>query len=495
MKRIFIIIAWELRRHLKARNFWLATFLSPLLMAGLAQVPSLFVDNAGPKQSQIGFVEFDSTSYFQALTEHLTDSLHQTTSVLLVLITPDTSERMRREFEQLARLKHELDSLNEAYNKIKERRRYIFQRPDSRTRRKLLSDSYDQLISTREQRDLAEIEYTRMKNKTDALVRQAVLHKADSLLAVKEIEGYIVLEDDSFKQGVIRFHAAQPINFLRIQPLKQALQVMLVEERMKEQGITVNQIQELLEPIQFHEIISEGSVKREFKVMVTYLAPVIAVLLLCISIFTTSGFLFSAIVVEKANKILQWLLSYVSSFQVITGKIMGLGIVGLLQIFIWLILTMVLMAGNVLPTEDIGFLTLRNAGLLVLYFVLGYLFFASLFTGVGALSSSQEDAHRLKFYMRLLSLLPIVLAVFVLHSPDSLFVRILSFIPFLAPIFMILRTPLGQPPLIDYYISCGVLVVSIVLSFMITGKLFRNASVIYGKKTTLKLVLNLLREK
>ncbi len=495
MRRILIIIGWELIRHLKSRNFWLVVFLSPLLMTGVVLIPSIYFQGASPKQSQIGFVEFDSTSYFQTLTEHLTDSLSNSNNMLLVLITPDTSARMQSEFVELEQLKDQLDSLNEAYNKIKERRRYIFQRPDSRTRRNLLAQSYEQLLATREQKDLAEIEYTRMKAKTDSLVRQAVLHKADSLLTAKEIEGYIILDEDLFRNGVITFHASQPINFLRIQPLKQALQVMLVEQRMKEEGITISQIQELLKPIRIHEIISEGTEKREFKFMVTYLAPIVAVLFLFISIFSTSGFLFAAIISEKTNKLLHWFLSYVNPFQIISGKIVGLGAVGLIEIFIWLILTMLLMAGNVIPARDIGFLTLKNAGLFVLYFILGYLFFASLFTGVGALSSSPQDAQKLRLYMRVMSFLPLVLAIFVLRTPDALLIRILSYIPFLSPVFMILRTPLGQPPLIDYYISWGVLVLSIILNLMITGKIFRNASIIYGEKTTFKLVLKLLREK
>ncbi len=443
-------------------------------------------------------VEFDTTSYYESLSERITEDFAEEPGypgILLTRIEADTTGEMQEDFEELARLKHRADSLNEALNKIRERRRYIFQRPESRTRTQLLSESYDQLISTREKKDLAEIEYQQKKTKMDSLVRVRVMEKADGLLAAKKIEGYVFIEPEIFKNGVVEFHSSQPKNFLNIEILEQALQEILVEERMRETGITVTKIQELLDPITIQEFILEGSRKHKFKFMVTYLVPIIVVLFLFIGIFTSSGFLFSSIVTEKTNRVLEMLLTSARSLPLIAGKIVGLGLLGLLQISIWLLLAVILILINVIPVEEVGFLTLKNAGLFVLYFLLGYLFFASIFLGMGSLSSTDQNSNHLHQFMRILSVLPIALAILVLQSPNSMLVRILSFIPFLSPTFMILRTPLGQPPVIDYYISSAIMLISIILTVFFSSKIFSISSLIYDRRPTIKGILAMLRLK
>ncbi|RMF61774.1 MAG: hypothetical protein D6748_00850 [Calditrichaeota bacterium] len=494
MNRLWIIFSWEISHHLQNTRFWLVTFLSPLLLALMIWVASLYFHANTPQQSQIGYVEFDSTSHFQELTQHLTDSLSDFNSVLLVPINPDTTEQMQQKFAELAELKQELDSLNEAYNKIKERRRYIFQKPDSRSRRNQLSKSYEELLATREQRDLIEIEYTRMKTITDTLVKQAVLKKADSLLAAKEIEGYIVLEKESFKRGIVEFHAAQPINFLHIQPLKQALQVMVVEERMKDEGITVSQIQKLLEPIRIQEILSEGMVKREFKFMVTYLAPVVVIIFLFLALYTSIGFLFNSFASEKVHHILQLLLTHANRFAIIVGKIMGCSVLGFLQIIIWVLLTLILIGIGAFPLEELGFLTVENLGLFLLYYFLGFAFFAMIAAILGISTVSEYDAMRNRQLIRSLLIIPLLLAGFILYSPNSMLVRILSFIPPLSPVFMVLRTPLGQPPLIDYYFSSSVLGISLILGLFLVHRIIKVGSIHRENKTSFKLLMQLLRQ-
>jgi len=180
----------------------------------------------------------------------------------------------------------------------------------------------------------------------------------------------------------------------------------------------------------------------------------------------------------------------VNHIQLIAGKIFGLAVLGIFQILIWFGITIILIGLEVLHAGEIGFLSLRNAGLFLMYFVLGYLFFASIFVGIGSMFSSEDDAHHLNQFMRMLSIFPIVLAVLVLETPNSLLVRILSFIPPLTPTFMILRTPLGNPPAIDYYISVVIMLISIIISVLIAGKLFRIGSLLYGKKPSFRRVIS-----
>ena len=497
MKQFLTIASWEFLRNLRSRSFFLATFVSPVIFAAFVLIAALFYNQVDVHQPHvIGCVELSPAGYCQLLSQKLNRYLNRAGTMpdlILVSIQPDTTAELEHYYEQLAELKSQHDSLDQAYNKIKQRRNYIFRQAPSRKREKLLRQTYEQLHKTREERDLAEIEYNRLKSVADSLMRQALLAKADSLLMDQVVEGYLVINPDYFASGRVEFHSLLPVSFLRIDPIRQVLQMMILEQRLQAEGISESKIQEWLRPVEILKFEVQGSQRREFNFLVSYLAPVIVVLFLFTSIFTSSGFLFNGVLSEKSNRVIELLLSSVSHTQLLAGKIVGLGCLGLFQILIWMGLTYLLTIGQVLRPEQVDFLTLKNAALFIWYFALGYLFYASIFVGIGSLFSDPEDAHHLNQFMRILSILPVALALVVVVYPNALFVRILSFIPFLTPTIMILRTPIVDVPMMDYLISSAIMVLSFLFNIVAGGKLFRVGSLMYGKKPSLKTVLQLLR--
>ncbi|OGB63921.1 MAG: hypothetical protein A2Y94_13280 [Caldithrix sp. RBG_13_44_9] len=495
MRQFFVITWWEFIRHFKSRSFLLSTFISPLVFAAVMLIPTLYIEDSSINRLKIiGCMEFDTTGICrnirQRFTELNADSPLQS-FIQLITIRTDTSVSMKNRFNLTRRLKLQLDSLDNNYNRIKERRKFVFQKPAGTSREQELKVTYDELLQIRETRDLAELDYRRNKQETDSLWRIETIRYADGLLQSSKMEGYLLIDQINFSEGIIEFHSLLPSNFLQIDPVKQAVQVVVVEQRLKEEGLRVDKIREWLEPLVFREIQMQGEDKQEFNFLINYLGPIIIVLFLFISIFTSSGFLFSGVLKEKSNRVIELLLSSVSYTQLVAGKIIGLGLLGIFQILIWFGLTLILASLNILNTSEITFLTFGNAGLFLLYFVLGYLYFASIFVGIGSLFSHEEDAHHLNQFMRLLSIFPIVLAVLVLDSPNSLLVRILSFIPPLTPTFMILRIPLGSPPVEDYYISVGIMIISILLGIVLAGRLFKVGSLLYGKNPTFREIISI----
>jgi ABC-2 type transport system permease protein len=496
MKQFLIVTWWEFLRHFKSRSFILSTFVSPIIFGVVVFVTNFYIQDSSIEELRfVGCVEFDTSGVCQNLQQRLTEiSIASGTLPVidLITVTPDTSSPIKKRFEEVAQLKAELDSLEDTYNIIKERRKYIFQKPKSQDRERSLKSSYENLIQTREARDLMQIEYQKTKSETDSLWQIEIIRQADEKLVSMELEGYLLVKPDDFSEGIVEFHSLLPVNFLEIEQLKQATQVVIVEQRLKRENLRVDKIQEWLQPIVFREIQLQGEDKKEIDFLVNYLGPIIVVLFLFISIFTSSGFLFSGVLKEKTNRVIELLLSAVNHTQLVAGKILGLGILGIFQIIIWFGLTLLLIGFDLFDTSEINFLTLKNAGLFLLYFVLGYLYFASIFVGIGSLFSNEEDAHHLSQFMRMLSIIPILLAILVLKTPNSLLVRILSFIPPLTPTFMILRTPLGNPPPDDYLISTGIMVASIILSIFFAGKLFKIGSLMYGKRVNLKEILSIM---
>ncbi|MBN2366574.1 MAG: ABC transporter permease [Calditrichaeota bacterium] len=496
MKRFLIITWWEFLRHFKSRSFLLSTFISPVIFAGIILIPALFLEDPSANRFRlIGCLEFDTTGICGKVENRLVDvnaGNPLPPFLRFVTINPDTSPRLKERFQNLTELKMELDSLEDTYNTIKERRKFIFQKPRTPGRESSLRSTYDDLIQTREARDLMQLEYQQEKQTTDSLWRIESIEYADNLLNALQLEGYLLIDPEEFRTGMVEFHSLLPSNFLEIDPLKEAVQIVIVEQRLKDEGLRVDKIEEWLDPIKFREIQLQGEEKEEFDFIINYLGPIIIVLFLFISIFTSSGFLFGGVIKEKTNRVIELLLSSVNHQQLMAGKIIGLGLLGIFQIVIWYGLVLILIAFNVFTAGEVTFLTAKNAGLFLLYFVLGYLYFASIFVGIGSLFSNEEDAHHLNQFMRMLSIFPIVLAILVLETPGSLLVRILSFIPPLTPTFMILRTPLGNPPAIDYLISVGIMLISIMIGIFVAGRLFRIGTLSYGKKPGIREIFSIM---
>ena len=164
MKPFLLVTLWEFIRHFKSRGFLLATFISPLVFSAIILIPSLYMDESSKNLPRIvGCLEFDTTGVCNTITNRLlqlnANKKQEQPFLLIEPIKPDTSLRMKLKFEDLMVLKSEFDSLNNTYIKIKERRKYIFQRPKTRSRATLLRTTYEELIRTRESRDLAKIEF------------------------------------------------------------------------------------------------------------------------------------------------------------------------------------------------------------------------------------------------------------------------------------------------------------------------------------------------
>ena len=494
MKNLFTILGWEFGRHFRSRSFLLATLLPPLLFAAIIVVFIFFYQQeTTPTPRVIGCVELDTTYFCSQLHKRLQQ--HQPNpNLILITIKDDTTPSFRQKFAYLRKLQHNLDSLNEAYNNIKERRRYIFKQPKSARRERLLRTTYEQLHLVREQRDLAELDYSNTRSQVDSAWNSYLIQTADSMLYQNLIEGYILIDPQAFEEGIVEFHSQTPSNFLQIDPLRQVLQEFLIEYRLRQAGVSAAEITQLLQPITIREILMEGQKRREFDFMLSYLGPVIIVVFLFVSIFTPSGFLFFSIISERKSRLIEILLTSASPFQIIAGKILGLGLLGLVQIFSWILIMAGILTFYIPHTEMLAFLTPRNLVVFVVYFSLGYLFFGAIYVAIGSLFDSEESAHHINLLLRMLAISPILLAVPILLYPNSWVVRLLSFIPFLTPTFMILRIPLGHPPMVDYYISIGILVLSILLTMSIGARIFKLSMMWYGKNLLFRDAMKLIKK-
>jgi len=227
----------------------------------------------------------------------------------------------------------------------------------------------------------------------------------------------------------------------------------------------------------------------------------------------------AGVVQEKTSRIVEVIISSVKPFELMMGKIIGIALVGLTQFFMWVILTgsilfigsrfigggvdvaslqqanqmgMQSMAATQSPGEMQqlfamlhGFDFMQIIVLFVLYFLGGYLLYASLFAAVGSAVDSETDTQQFSLPLTLPIIFAIYAAIYSAQNPDGPLAFWCSMIPFTSPIVMMVRLPFDVPGW-QIVLSLSILMLSFIGTTWIAGKIYRTGILMYGKKVTWK---------
>jgi ABC-2 type transport system permease protein len=251
-----------------------------------------------------------------------------------------------------------------------------------------------------------------------------------------------------------------------------------------------------------------------------------AAFLIYITLFLYGAMVMRGVMEEKTNRIAEVVVSSVRPTQLMMGKIIGIGAVGVTQFLLWIVLIMLLSSGlGLLIPQDMlqqaneanqqmsqgmpggtssgavnAILQAQQSlgtvnwpliiGCFLFYFVFGYLFYAALFAAVGsAVNEDPQDAQSLMFPITMPIILAIIIMINAINQPESSLATWSSMIPFFSPIVMMARIPFGVPGTVPYW-QLGLSMLLLVLGFLFTtwfsAKIYRTAILMYGKKVTPK---------
>jgi len=191
---------------------------------------------------------------------------------------------------------------------------------------------------------------------------------------------------------------------------------------------------------------------------------------------------------EKSNRIVEVLVSSCSSMDLMFGKIFGLSLLGLVQISVWAVAST-----TVVLTAGIEGLPLDNLWLMVVYFVLGFFLYASMFVALGSLASTEQEAQQMTGYLSMFLTLPLVAAIVVSQNPNSPILTGLTMIPFLTPSLMLIRLPVLTPPVWEIVVTLVELTACILAMIWIAAKIFRVGILLTGKRPSLDEIARWIR--
>ena len=290
------------------------------------------------------------------------------------------------------------------------------------------------------------------------------------------LSGYLIIPEDYIKTGIVESYVIGKGTNIPQEELSELMVNNLLRDKVDEETL-----QRVKYPITFKrfsiEATGEVSEKGLNDMLEDFALPYITGILLLISIFTSSGYLLQSVAEEKESRIIEILLSSVTPIEMLTGKIVGLGSVGLLQIAIWL---SVGFAGLIYV-----FAISINPFLLILslaYFVLGFLLFASMMGAVGAISGSMRESQQLIPIFTFPAIAPILFMQVLITEPEGKLSMFFSMFPLTSPVAMLIRMGVSDVPIYQIAISLLILMVSVYFVILASARLFRVGLLMYGKR-------------
>jgi len=265
------------------------------------------------------------------------------------------------------------------------------------------------------------------------------------------------------------------------------------------------------------DIIQDSKVNLKIKTIKTYengketqtsaqFASVIGTiftLMIYMFIFIYGAMVMQSVMEEKTNRIVEVIVSSVNPYDLMMGKLVGIGLVGLTQFGIWAVvfggvgLSGIFLSGGFNRFQTLsGLLGAVNLPEICFYFVLffigGYLMYASLFAAIGAMVDSQEDTQQYMMPITLLMVFAIYTGIFSAQNPDGPLAFWSSLVPFTSPIVMMVRVPFGVPPW-QMLLSIVLLFFTVILIVKLAAKIYRVGILMYGKKPTYSEIMKWLR--
>ncbi len=329
------------------------------------------------------------------------------------------------------------------------------------------------------------------KSSTIEFVRYEDSPEASRALRAGDISSYIVIPEDFLEAGVIELYVSEKgVSVPRVNLAADLSDIVVTSLLQDEVNEAV--LQRVKDPVNIKLFdIGEGGETSEqgvADILGDLGLPFLTAFLLLFSIFSSSGYLLRGVSEEKEYRVIEVLLSSATPTELLTGKILGLGAVGLLQIVVW-VSAVAFGALYALPLSLDPFLLF----LAVVYFLFGYLLFASLMAAVGAMTSSLQESQQVAGIFTFAAAAPLIFMQLLLTKPDSPFAVFLSLFPFTSPVAMLVR--IGATEVSFYQIAASLFILMLSLHGVIifSSRLFRAYLLMYGKRPALREILRNMR--
>jgi ABC-2 type transport system permease protein len=293
-------------------------------------------------------------------------------------------------------------------------------------------------------------------------------------------------------------------NVSQVQALVSQLNVLDKSSRL---GLTPAQTSDLFAQPQFSDVnLNQAQSSRSTSEIVAgYILAYIGNILIYIAVVIYGMGVAMGVAEEKGSRIMEILVNAATPFQLLAGKIIGIGAAGLTQMALFVVvgigaLLLQLPLQTALLGSNSGVLNLSITGasitllvLLLVYFILGFLLYATLYAALGALVKRQDEVQNAVTPISMLLVAGYVVSFFGISMPDAIWIKVISYVPFWTPTTMLVRIATGGVALWEIAFTIVLMIVAIIVCAFIAGRIYRAGVLLYGQRPGLGQLVKLVR--
>ena len=313
------------------------------------------------------------------------------------------------------------------------------------------------------------------------------------------LDAYVVLDEDVVGgSGKIHIYTgkAKAADIDLVPAVENLLNGVVVDKRCRLSNVSPELLAQLrrrvpTEHLEVGSAANEERVKKQSERITGMMVPFFFMYLMFIGIFGMGQQMLTSVIEEKSSRVIEVLLSALSPFQLMAGKILGLTGIGLTVISLWGIAAFAAVSWQGINIDVSVELVLFFA----VYYILGFILFNAILAGVGSICNTIKEAQGLMMPIVLVSVLPMMAWMKLVQDPGGTLARVLSFIPPLTPMVMILRmSATSDISPIEKAASIVLLLASVLAVMWLAARVFRTGILMYGKRPRLQEVLRWLRQ-
>jgi ABC-2 type transport system permease protein len=320
----------------------------------------------------------------------------------------------------------------------------------------------------------------------------------DSMLADKQLDGYLWITPAAHpanpnERPSFAYTPRSTADISTKGIITSALRTVLMRERLAHQGMVASDVDSLMQPVDV-DITQAG---KNADTVSSFVAIYVLFFLMYMVILLYGMNVARSIIEEKTSRVFEVLLATIRPEEMMAGKVIGVGAVGLTQVAVWLLTAIILTSTSIVTSLAGGSVHVSlNASQIiffVVYFLLGYLLYSSIAAALGAMVNSEQELQQLNMIL----VMPLAGCMFalstVIPNPDGLPAKIISLIPFCSPLIMYMRISLGHPSAKEIGLSIVLMIVSIYAILWVASRIYRVGILMYGKKPNLPEILRWLK--
>lgn len=317
----------------------------------------------------------------------------------------------------------------------------------------------------------------------------------DSMLAEKQLDGYLWITPaaNPSERPSFSYTPRSTADISTKSTITTALKTVLMRERLTHDGVVASEVNSLMEPVE----VDTTQAGKNADTTSSFVAIYVLFFLMYMVILLYGMNVARSIIEEKTSRVFEVLLATIRPEEMMAGKVIGVGSVGLTQVAVWLLTAVLLTSSSVTEAIAGGRIHISLSPLqiifFVVYFLLGYLLYSSIAAALGAMVNSEQELQQLNMFM----VMPLAGCMFalapVISNPSGIIARVISLIPFCTPLIMYLRISLATPPAWEIALSVVLMLVTIYAILWVASRIYRVGILMYGKRPNLPEIMRWLK--